>query len=264
MKTSAPALLALALMLVAIQSCKRQDIQTNRNLEQAHRPELSHIMAPGMGTVGLIREGSIHIYYMDETGQWFADESSRFDIPENNRGVLAMGMGTIAVKQDKALDFYRLNPFNVWEKEAYLSFQLPKKHDRLMAMKMPWEIGIIAVETEGRVDFYYFYDQSWQYDPTASFTLPSGIKEYYPAGDMTLAVIYDDKLGLYYLSPEAGWQFMDQESYVLKLPEGYEGVVPYERRTIAVLKENSLLFYALDTENDRWVMLRDLKFDLPG
>lgn len=255
--------LNFTLLLFLLAGCGRQGLPPDINLEQAHNPKAQHIIAPGMGTVGLIREGSIHIYFSDEGGGWLPDEKSRFDIPENNHGVLAMGMGTIAVAESKTLNFYRLDAFNQWQKQEYLGFDLPDRYDRLIAMKMPWEIGVIGIETKGYVEFYYFYDKAWQYDPTATFAVPKGISSYYPAGDMTIMAVDDHKLGLYYLTPDEGWMFMDQESYVLLLPQDYEGIIPFERRTISVLRDNSLYFFSLDIENDRWIIMGDLQFNLP-
>lgn len=255
--------LYFALFFLLMAGCSRQELPSDINLEQAHNPEAQHILAPGMGTIGLISEGSIHIYFPGEGGDWLPDEGSRFDIPENNHGVLAMGMGTIAVAEDRTLNFYRLDTFNQWQQQEYLAFNLPDKYDRLMAMKMPWEIGVIGIERDGIVDFYYFYDKSWQHDPTASFVIPAGISSYYPAGDMTIAVVDDHKLGIYYLTPDEGWEFMDIASYVLLLPDGYGGIVSYDQRSIAVLRAGKLHFFSLDTENDRWVVQNDLQFNLP-
>ncbi len=252
-----------SIIMLVFASCGRREMPSDINLEQAHNPMAQHIMAPGMGTVGLISEGSIHIYFPGEGVGWQPDENSRFDIPENNRGVLAMGMGTVAVAEGKKLNFYRLDAFNQWQQQEHLGFDLPEKYERLITMKMPWEIGVIGIEKDGIVDFYYFYDKSWQYDPTASFVIPTGILSYYPAGDMTIAVVDGHKLGIYYLTPDEGWEFMDIDSYVLLLPDGYEGIIPYEKQTIAVLRDNKLIFFSLDLENDRWVILNDLHFNLP-
>jgi hypothetical protein len=255
--------LYFSFIVLFVVSCSRQELPPGINLEQTHNSKAQHILAPGMGTIGIITEDSIHIYYPDEDGGWLPDESSRFGIPENSRGILAMGMGTIAVAADKRLNFYRLNSFDQWQQEEYMSFSLPDKYDRLIAMKMPWEIGVIGIENDGIVDFHYFYDKTWQYDSTASFVVPNGISSYYPAGDMTIAVVDGHKLGIYYLTPDKGWEFMDYDPYVLLLPDGFEGIIPYDKRTIAVLRNSRLYFYSLDLENDRWVILNDLQFNLP-
>ncbi len=255
--------LSLALSATCLLSCRREAPTPDINLEQVHRPAMQHIMAPGMGTIGIISNGYIDIYYFDESGEWLPDHASRFTIPENNSGMLAMGMGTIAVVHDQMLHFYRPNAFNRWQEEDYLQFSPPSKYDRLTVMKMPWEIGVIAIETDGILEFYFFYDDTWQHDPTASFVIPPGISEYYPAGDMTIAVIDQQKLGLYFLGPEEGWEFMDHEALVLLLPDGYTGIMPYDRHKISVLVDNSLHFFAIDLEHDRWISLNELQFDLP-
>ncbi len=263
MKRNSYLALSLAFAAVCHLSCRREAATPDINLEQLHRPAMQHILAPGMGTIGIINDAYINIYYFDESGEWLSDQASRFSIPENNRGLLAMGMGTIAVVQDQRLHFYRLNAFNRWQEEDYLQFSLPSKYDRLTAMKMPWEIGVLAIETDGILEFYFFYDDAWQHDPTASFAIPTGITDYYPAGDMTIAVVDQQKLGLYFLGPEEGWAFMEHEAFVLLLPDGYTGIMPYERHKISVLVDNSLHFFAIDLENDRWISLNELQFDLP-
>ncbi len=255
--------LCVALAACCHWSCRREAPTPGINLEQVHRPAMQHILAPGMGTIGIIDDGRINIYYFDESGKWLLDSASQFNIPENNQGVLAMGMGTIAVVKDQMLHFYRLNAFNRWQEEGYLKLRLPSKYDRLMAMKMPWEIGVVAIEMDGILDFYFFYDDAWQHDPTASFVIPQGISDYYPAGDMTIAVIDQQKLGLYFLGPEEGWEFMDHEAFVLLLPDGYSGIMPYDRQKIAVLVDSRLHFFAIDLERELWVSLNELQFDLP-
>lgn len=243
--------------------CSIEEKPSNINIEQIHNKDAQHILAPGLGTIGLIGNGIVHIYYHDQNGEWLEDKASRFEIPENNQGILAMGMGTFAVVEDNYLNFYRINALNNWQKEEYLRFKLPQAYDRLLAMKMPWETGVIAIESEGMVDFYYYYDQEWQHDPTAIFRIPRGISSYYMAGDMTLAVVDRQKLGLYFLGPEDGWEFMDHDAFVLLLPDGYDGIIPFEQQKIAVLHNNRLLFYSIDLEGDRWVLHDDLHFDLP-
>ncbi len=263
MKRNSCLALSLAFTAVCFLSCRRDAPTPGINLEQVHRPAMQNIVAPGMGTIGIISDGYINIYYFDESGDWLPDQASRFKIPEGNNGVLAMGMGTIAVVQDQMLHFYQLNAFNRWQEEDYLKFRLPSKYDRLMAMKMPWEIGVMAIETDGILEFFFFYDDAWQHDPTASFVIPTGISDYYPAGDMTIVVVDQHKLGLYFLSPEEGWEFMDHEAFVLLLPDEYRGIIPYDRHKIAVLVDNSLHFFAIDLEHDRWISVSALQFDLP-
>lgn len=251
------------LLVLFIWSCGVHEKPSDINLEQQHNEATQRILAPGMGAIGLISEGSVHIHYFHESGKWQIDESLHFDLPENNQGLLAMGVGTIAVVQDGFLNFFRLNALNTWQHEEYLTFRLPVNYDRLLAMKMPWEVGIIAIETDGILDFYYFYDDEWQHDPTASFSIPRGISSYYLTGDMTIAVVDGQKLGLYYLGPEDGWEFLDHDAFVLLLPEGYKGIVPFEQQMIAVLIDNRLVFYGVDLEDDRWILFEDLHFDLP-
>ena len=250
------------LLLLAMAAC-RPEPQSDINLEQQHNRALQHLIAPGMGTIGIINEGVVDVYYNDNHGQWLPDERSRFTIPGENHGLIAMGMGTIGVVQDRNIYFYRLGSDDLWENVESYTFELPPNYDRLVAMKMPWEMGVIGIEREGVLDFYYHDSSGWQGDPTASFVVPSGIDGYYLMGDMTIVITEGNKLGIYYLGPEDGWEFMDYDEFVLLLPEEFEGILPLDHRQIAVLHEGHLRFFYLDINNDRWVALRDLDFELP-
>ncbi len=240
-----------------------QNKTANINLAQSHNPSAHHILAPGMGTIGIIQEGRMEVFYQDEEGQWLPDPASGFTLPKNNNGILSMGAGTIAVQEGKTLNFYRMGSDNLWNKETAYSFELPRAFDRLTAMKMPWEMGIVGVETGRVIDFYYFADGKWEVDPTASFVIPEGMQEVHPLGDMTLAVVDGKKAGLYFLSPEAGWTFMDYNPFVLLLPTEQKAVIPYDQHTLAVRTNNDLLFFQLDLDEDRWIVRKDLQFELP-
>ncbi len=256
-----PLILTLGL-LICLAACSR--MQTNNvNLEQAHNPLSAHMIAPGMGTIGLIAEDAINIFFPEDVRTWLQDEASRFDLPQPNSGILATGMGTIGVVNKGVLHFYRLDAANQWSRLDWADFSLPRRYDRIIAMKMPWEMGVLGLESNGLVDFYFFYDGEWQVDPSASFTIPKGIDSYYPLGDMTLAVVQNNKLGIYYLGPEDGWEFLDHEPFVLLLPDNFKGIIPYEPGKIAVLLDNKLGFYQLDLYDDRWIRLADLEFHLP-
>ncbi len=249
----------LMLMLFACGPQRPADI----NLEQAHNRATQYILAPGLGTIGLISQGAMHVYFHDnEDGHWYVDESSHFDLPEKNQGIFAAGMGTIGMVKDQAIQFYRLDSQNRWKREVVFDFELPGNYDRLFAMKMPWDLGVIGIETGGVVSFYYF-DEGWQQDQTATFVVPEGITGYYAMGDMVIAVTDHQKLGLYYLGPEGGWEFMDEDAFVLLLPEACEGIVPLDHRFIAILLDGGLHFYQLDLTHDRWVSLPNLYFELP-
>ncbi len=243
-------------------ACHR-DVPSDINLEQAHNPEARHIIAPGNGTIGIIQNSSVYMYYYDEREGWLADDVTRFNIPDGNRGILSMGMGTIGVVIKDQLKFFMLDAFNEWQEQPHLSFSLPKKYDRLVSMHMPWEIGVLGIEQDGVLDFYFYYDDDWHHDPTSGFSIPAKISSYYPTGEMTIAIVDNQKLGLYFLGPEEGWSFMDHDDFVMLLPDHYQGIIPVGTSRIAVLEGQNLNFYALDLENNRWVLHTDLKFDLP-
>lgn len=253
-------IISVALLLCS--GCKREVI-SDINMEQAHNPLTQHIIAPGNGTIGFIRDGSVEMFYYDEKDGWIADHEARFNIPDNNRGIISMGRGTIGAVINNELNFYKVDAFNEWQKQGHLTFSLPKKFDRLVSMHMPWEIGVLGVELDGVVDFYFYYDAEWHHDPTSAFAIPAGISSYYPTGEMTIAIVDESKLGLYFLGPEEGWAFMDHDSFILLLPDDYLGLIPMGKSRIAVLTDKSLNFYSLDLKNDRWVLHTDLEFHLP-
>ncbi len=252
----------LPLLLIFVVAC-RPDRQSDTNLEQSHNRALRHLIAPGMGTIGIIKDGAVDVYYNDSQGEWVLDERSRFMIPEKNQGLLAMGMGTIGVVQNGSIYFYRLGPDDQWEAINTYTFELPERYDRLVAMKMPWEMGVVGIENDGILEFYYHDSSRWHRDTTANFKIPPGIDGYYLMGDMTIVITDKNKLGLYYLGPEDGWDFMDYDEFVLLLPEEFEGILPLDHRQIAVLHNGRLRFFFLDINNDRWVALRDLDFMMP-
>ncbi len=254
------AVLFLAILLLAV-SCKKTG-SPDINLEQSGHPLASKILAPGMGTVGLIQDRKVFVYFLNENYRWVLDKLSQFTIPEKNQGLIAMGIGTIGVIEDKQIKFYSLDAYNNWVSEERFTFELPKSYDRLVSVKMPWEIGILALEDNGFLEFYYLNQEGhWFHDETAVFEIPQGINNYFSLGNMTIAVVDDHRLGLYYLHPEGGWEFMDD--YVLRLPEGYDAIIPWEPGIMAVLIGKVLEFYELDLIEERWIMDEDMRFELP-
>lgn len=253
--------LILISLLLAV-SCRR--VESNYNIEQADHPAGRHILAPGMGTLGLIEEGKIIVYYfMPEKDVWMQDKTSQFFIPEDNRGLLSLGMGTLGVLGEQQIDFYRLDQENHWRREDRFTFRLPRRYNRLLAVKMPWEMGVLAAEMNNHLEFFYHDGHSeWRHDETASFRIPDGIDHYFSMGNMTIAVVSDNKLGLYYLHPEGDWRFLDQSSLVLKLPDNYEAIIPFEPGIIAILKDNLLSFYELNMSERRWEVDRGMDFYL--
>ncbi len=232
------------------------------NLEQIHNPAAHHILSTGMGTISLIHQDTVKVYYHSESGNWMHDTGSDFVLPLKNEGILAMGMGTLAIKTDNTLHFYQIDQYNNWQEDSAMAFQIPSSYDRLIAGKMSWETGILGIEYKGEISFFYYYDGQWHPDPSANFAIPDGIDHCYPLGDMTLAVVDGNKVGVYFLGPEEGWEFLDQESFILLLDESYDAIIPYEPGHLAVLKNNALHFYRIDLERDAWVRLSDLAFHL--
>jgi len=256
-------LLLLACMALLQTGCQRRS-GANINIEQAGHPLASRILTPGFGTVGVIDDGKVYVYhYLSEKQEWILDKLSQFMIPENNNGLITFGMGTIGVVAGRSIQFYQLDAYNNWVSNPRYTFALPKRFDRIIGVRMPWEMGMLAVEHKGLVDFFYFDGSGeWVRDETATFRIPRGIDHCFSLGDMTMAIADGKKLGVYYLHPEGYWDFV--EEFVLQLPEGYDAIIPWESGFIAVLMGNVLEFFQLDPGNDRWLHLEDMAFMLPG
>lgn len=242
-------------------ACKRER-NTNINIEQTGHPVASRILAPGMGTVGLIQEGKVYVYFLNEQHRWVLDKMSQFNIPEKNEGLLAMGIGTIGVIDGRDIHFFNLDAYNNWVSDARFRFSLPRSYDRVISVKMPWELGMIGLEIGGYVEFFYFDESdNWVHDETAVFAIPDEIQQYFSLGSMTMAVVDDHRLGVYFLNPEGQWEFLDD--LVLRLPGGYDAIIPWEPGIIAVLIDETLEFYQLDLAEGRWLTDEAMRFLLP-
>ncbi len=252
--------LVFTMLTIILTGCRERPVP-NINIEQKGHAVASKIMAPGMGTIGLIENGNMTVYYIDENSEWWPDSLSRFDIPPGNEGLLALGAGTIGVVMKSKVHVYRLDNYNNWVTDPRYDFSVPKRHDRILAAKMPFEMGMILIENGSYIDFYYFDEESgWLFDETATFKVPSGILQVVSMGDMTIAIADDKKLGLYYLHPEGEWHFVDD--IVLQLPENYEAIIPWETGFIAILSGNTLEFYKLDLQEGLWLHIEDMAFIL--
>ncbi|MFP4065074.1 MAG: hypothetical protein ACLFS0_06175 [Bacteroidales bacterium] len=242
-------------------SCQKQP--SSFNLEQVNNPEAQHIIAPGMSSVGIIHEDEILVYYLTESHQWMKDNISQFSIPSKNQGILAMGMGTIAVLQKDMLYFYYMDSAHQWNQDYELTMPLSEEFVRISAMKMPWQHGAIALEDHsGIIRFYYLDDnKQWKHDETANFTLPEGIEDYIMLGGMNIAIISDNKLGVYELNLDGKWEFIDD--MVLSLPDETQAVLSFEPGVIMTLTDDQLWFYEIDFENRYWIMDDTMTFPLP-
>lgn len=250
-----------ATALVIMVACKRQP--TDINLEQKDNPVAAQIITPGMSSVGVIRDGQIFVYYLNEKHVWTLDQVSQFQIPSKNEGLLALGMGTIATLHKDKLYFYYMNASHQWDQDYELTMPLPQGYTRISAMKMPWQHGAIAIEDENRVVKFYYLDEDkrWQVDETANFVLPEGIDNYIMMGAMDIAIISDNKVGIYQLDYNGQWTFRDD--MVLSLPEKTQALLPFEPGVIAVLADNRLMFFEADSEEGYWVIDDSMTFPIP-
>jgi hypothetical protein len=245
-------LLPLILLALVISfSCRRQE--GNINLEQQHRPGAHHFIAPGLGTLGMIQDQKVFTFFLNENLSWIMDKNTQFNIPEYSEGLISLGMGYMGVKTNGSLEIYRLDQENRWVHDPGYSFKLPRRYKRINAVMMPWEMGVLAFEINGYLEFYYFDDNQWRHDETASFRIPEGVDDYVSLGSMTIGVIFEDKLGICYLDPQGVWKFVDNEDFILLLPDDYQGIIPFEPGVIAMLRPNQISFYQIDDEELGWV-----------
>lgn len=242
--------------------CKKQPEVIN--LEQAHNPKSAHIMAPGLGTIGIIEDDQLFVYYLNESHRWILDKVSQFEIPENSSGMLALGMGFLGVLQERVMHFYFLDAENQWARDDEVMFVLPQNYKRISTMRMPWDVGqIVLEESEGLLGFYYIDESGrWLRDETAGFILPAGIDDYLMLGAMEIGIIRDNKLGVFRLNDEGEW-LLDDDT-VLTLPSDTQAVLSFEPGTIAVLNsENTLNFYDHDPMSGKWLFDATMNFTIP-
>lgn len=253
----------LILALVMAYGCKKQP--SSYNLEQAGNPAGYKLMAPGLGTIGIIHDNQVFVYYLNESHSWILDKVSQFEIPEKNQGLLALGMGFMGVVQDDIMHFYYLNAENQWTRDQEVKFVLPKNRKKISTMRMPWDIGQIAVEDDqGVIHFFYINEQArWVKDETALFVLPAPLDSYLMLGSMEVGVIHNNKLGVYRLDDQGEWHWI--ENMVLTLPDNARAVISFEPGTIAVLLDTNILrFFDMDPLAQQWVMDQSMDFAIPA
>lgn len=254
--------LVIILSLVIGSGCKKQPSVIN--IEQAHNPISQKIMAPGLGTIGIIKQEQIFVYYLNESHRWILDKVSQFEIPDNTQGVLAMGMGFIGVVQDRVMYFYYLDAQHQWARDENVMFVLPRKYERISTMRIPWDVGQIVVEEiKGLLSFYYIDESGrWLKDETAEFVIPPNTDDYLMLGDMEIGTITGNKLGVYQLTEQGNWVFA--ENMILVLPENTQAVLSFEPGIIAVLINDILIrFFELDTMEEKWVSDESMDFVIP-
>ncbi len=248
--------------LVVLVSCKEEKL-SDINIEQRQSPAAWHILNPRMGTIGLIEDGLINVYYLNDQRIWILDKVSSFIIPENNKGIIGLGFGYIGVIRGDIMEFFYLDARNLWAKDEDMVFVMPQNFDRIFVNKLPWEVGVIGIETQGVVEFYYLDERKkrWQKDETAVFVLPEWIDDYIPIGSMNIAVISNNSMGFYYLSEEGKWKFLDD--FFLKLPEEYDALIPYEQNVIGVLNDGVIRFHEVEFYDSLWIIDETMNFRLP-
>ncbi len=254
-------LVILVNLLIGV-GCKKQPSVIN--IEQAHNPVSQKIMAPGLGTIGIIQEKQIFVYYLNESHRWILDKVSQFEIPENTQGVLALGMGFVGVVQDRVMYFYYLDAEHQWTRDDDVMFVLPRNYERISTMRMPWDVGQIVVEEINGLLSFYYIDESgrWIKDETAEFVIPPNSDDYIMLGDMEIGIVKDNKLGVFQLSDDGNWVMA--ENMILVLPENTQAVLSFEPGIVAVLSNDILIrFYELDTMEERWYSDESMDFVIP-
>jgi len=253
------------LLLLALASCRPKGTP-DINLELVRHPAAHKIISPGLGWLGLIEDREVYMFYFTRNYIWEVDNVNPFVIPEKNQGLLGMGLGSIGVVNNHQLELFIQGQNGQWEKDERYTLDLPRGYQRIFTVKQEWELAYVGMEFAGRIEFYYFDDEAnkWLHDETATFMLPPGIEDYFSMGNMTIAVVSEHKLGLYYLHSEGDWVFA--EDYVLRLPENRLAVIPFEPGIIAVMEpygeDTRMQFYQLDITSDMWIIEEAMNFYL--
>ncbi|MFP4288624.1 MAG: hypothetical protein ACLFQS_05145 [Bacteroidales bacterium] len=249
------------ILLVFIFSCQRTP--SSVNLAQIEHPDAQKLIALGLGTMGIIHSNQIYVHFLNENSEWVIDKNSQFLLPEKNQGVISMGMGVIGVVEANTMFFYYLDSENKWVKDEEVTFSLPTDYSSISAMRMNWELGMLAIEeTENVIDFFYLDEfGKWKRDETARFVLPINVENYVVLGEMEIAIIQDQRLGVYYLSEEAAWEF--DENMVLKLPDDVQAVLSFEPGIIGVLNQDRVVrFYEKDSQKQVWILDESMDFNM--
>lgn len=260
--------LAILLIFGFMFSC-RPVPKENINLEFNHIKQVSHLVFPGLGWIGVIENDTVKLHYFSQQNVWIPDQVQGFAIPKPNQGILGMGLGSIGVISSDTLHIYIQEMDGGWAMVPEYSFLLPQGYKRVFTLKDEWELAMIGLEfDEGRLEFYYFDIETglWTLDETASFTLPRNVDSYFSLGNNTLASTDGKTLGVYELQPEGGWAFA--EELQLTLPENHKGVIPFEPSIVAVIKQGgedyNLHFYQLDMKAKQWVTDASMTFNIPA
>lgn len=233
------------------------------NLEQKNNESAQHIVALGLGTIGIIDDSQIFVHYLNENHTWMLDKVSQFSIPDWNNGVLPLGMGTIGILEKDTIHFYYLDAQFRWVKDEQVKFILPKDYVSVHSMRQNWELGMIAVEKPAGVFSFYFLnsDNQWEEDEAALFTMPENVDEFIIPGAMEIAILQGNRLGIFKLSDAGEWEFLD--NMVLRLPEDTKAIIPFEPGTIGILNEQNIIqFYEKETLKSRWVVDEKMNFSL--
>jgi len=258
--------LTLILAITCFASCRPMD-KSNQNLELAQFPKASHIICPGLGWIGLVENSQVHLYYFTREMRWERDNVAAFEIPQTSEGLLGMGLGSIGVLENAVITIFVQDINGKWVRAPKYDFTLPEDFDRVFTIKHEWELSVIGLEFDGRLEFYYFDEETgtWTLDETATFVLPKGIDRYFSLGNMTVAITDKNELGVYYLDQESRWYFA--KDHVLAIPRENLGVIPFEPGIIAVMMSeggtNRLDFYKLDTHANQWITEEQMAFRLP-
>ena len=255
-------LLLLSGFLAAINtSCKKKESYSNINVEQKHNPEAHNILTPGMGTIGIIHDSVINVYFLNEHRVWILDKVSSFIIPKGNEGIIGVGLGHIGVIKDGIMNFYRLDARNLWVKEKDLLFVMPQQYDRIMVVNYPWEIGVIGIEADNQVEFFYLDGNIWRKDETATFQVPDNIDDYFSIGSMNIAVVQDNFVSFFSLTESEGWKY--HENYFLRLPAKHDALISYEQNVVGVLADGVIRFHEVEFFDPLWILDESMNFHVP-
>lgn len=251
-------LLLAVLTSLVFASCKKE--QKPVNLELKGFPTASRLIGPGLGTLGLIQDRMIYVHYLSSDLDWKLDRLSTFEIPEQAEGVIALGMGYIGVLEDNVMKMYFLDNDNEWKNFEGADFTIPSSYKRIFGVKMSYEMGMIALENNGKLFFYYLdEDLSWKLDETATFVIPEKTRQVFALGNMIVGLVMENDVVFAYLHPrENKWEI--DYSFNVKMPRNFEAIIPIETDMFGMLRDGVVYLYAVDEQTGNWIYDARVKF----
>ena len=196
-------------------------------------------------------------------GDSFAHNSRMdFTLPVGYKSVYGYADAICVIVNDK-VRYYKHNGAK-WVIDSVLpEFALPAGYGSVFGSKR--NIGAVCVVVNNKVQLYGFSGKIWRTDPVSDFTLPDGYRAVFGGSD-GIGVAAGNKAQFYAFTGASGW--VADSRYDLVLPDGYVTVFGCKNdfnkwESVFVVMNDSVQFYAFDTDTNSWATDSDWVFRLP-